>query len=178
MTQDEKILYNKLTKLVNIANQRLARLEKLTGEKESFSAKQLMDYLNSSPLQATTEAGRISLKKNYGLNKLKAIEKATSEFLEDETSTLSGIKNYNKHIQTTLNKTVSVKELSKLYIASQNYEWIYNYFDSEIWDTARESKSSNWSFETFYNTLITANDSLGEENRSDIEAFYSYIMKE
>lgn len=185
MTKDEEILYNRLLKIIEKANKRLLRLEKLTGKKESFASKQLFDYLNASNIQAITKSDRISLKKSYKLNQLKAIEKATEDFLKESTSTISGAKKYKNYIEQLVGKKLSWSSVNKIYVASDNYEWIYNYYDSDIWDIARESKEQNWSFNTFLNTVIQGNSSLFNdfsENKKDVELqiniFYDYIMKE
>lgn len=41
-------LFNELKKLSKTANQRILRLERLTGEKETFAVKQLTDYLSTT----------------------------------------------------------------------------------------------------------------------------------
>ena len=46
MTPEEQKLYNDLKKLAKRANQRLVRLERLTGEKGTFASKQL--YVSST----------------------------------------------------------------------------------------------------------------------------------
>ena len=86
MTPAEQKLFNDLKKLAKRANQRLVRLERLTGEKGTFASKQLYDYLDSSELQALSKAGRIRVSKDFSFTQLKAIIKATEQFLENPTS--------------------------------------------------------------------------------------------
>ena len=75
MTPAEQKLYNDLKKLAKRANQRLVRLERLTGEKGTFASKQLYDYLDSSTLNALTPSLRIKVSKTFNLMQLKAIIK-------------------------------------------------------------------------------------------------------
>ena len=105
MTPQEERLYNDLKKLAKRANQRLVRLERLTGEKGTFASKQLYDYLDSSELQALSKTGRIRVSKNFSFTQLKVIIKATNQFLENPTSTQSRSKKENKRIFTKSRKT-------------------------------------------------------------------------
>ena len=105
MTPQEEKLYNDLKKLAKRANQRLVRLERLTGEKGTFASKQLYDYLDSSELQALSKTGRIRVSKNFSFTQLKAIIKATNQFLESPTSTQSRSKKENKRIFRKSRKT-------------------------------------------------------------------------
>ena len=89
MTPAEQKLFNDLKKLAKRANQRLVRLERLTGEKGTFASKQLYDYLDSNELKALSKAGRIRVSKQFNFTQLKAIIKATEQFLESPTSTQS-----------------------------------------------------------------------------------------
>ena len=78
-TPEESELYRETIALVKRANQRLLRMERATGEKGTFAAKQLYDYLGSSTVNAVTSKGRISLKKSYSVNQLKAIKKGKKD---------------------------------------------------------------------------------------------------
>lgn len=98
MTQDELKLYNELKKLSKRANQRLVRLERLTGEQGTFASKQLYDYLDASELQALSRAGRVRVSKQFSITQMKAIIKATKQFLGSATSTQSRSKKDNKGI--------------------------------------------------------------------------------
>lgn len=190
MTKDELSLYNDLLKLSKKANGRIERLEKLTGKQETFAVKQLIDYLDSPVLGAVTDKGRISIKKNYTINKMRAIKKATEEFLANDLSSVRGVKDYQKRFSKLTNRQISLDDLSDIYIASENYDWIYDYYGSEIWDMARDSKSQNWSFDTFLQTFLQSSDDfsklyndenltvLAQENlHNKVQDFYVYIMK-
>ena len=70
-------LYNDLKKLAKRANQRILRLERLTGQTGSFGVKQLYDYLDSDTLNALTSKGRIAVRRDFDETQMKAIIKAT-----------------------------------------------------------------------------------------------------
>lgn len=63
---------------------------------------------------------------------LKAIEKATNEFLED-ISTVTKVKNYQKALSMKVEKPISLAQANTYYRAYNNYTWIENYFGSEFW---------------------------------------------
>lgn len=132
MTNDESKLYNELQKLVKKANLRIYRLEKLTGKKETFASKNLADYLSVKGIDALTESIRISLKKDYTLMQMKAIEKVVNNFLND-TSTVTKVRKYQQEVSQKLGKTISLKYAEAFYRASRDYEWIYDYYGSEFW---------------------------------------------
>ena len=53
-TPTEASLFNLLKKEAKKANQRILRLERLTGQTSTFATKQLYDYLDSEKLNALT----------------------------------------------------------------------------------------------------------------------------
>ena len=136
MSKEEQQLYNELQKLVKRANQRLVRIEKLTGESGLFASKQLYDYLDSSTVQALTPASRIKISKTYDLMKLKAIKKATEQFLESDLSRVKGIKELTKTYSEKAGKTISYEQADVLYQSGRHYSWIIGMkglTESEFW---------------------------------------------
>ena len=132
MTNDESKLYNELQKLVKKANLRIYRLEKLTGKKETFASKNLADYLSVKGIDALTSSSRISLRKDYTLMQMKAIERVVNNFLND-TSTVTKVRKYQQEVSLKLGKDISLKYAEAFYRASRDYEWIYDYYGSEFW---------------------------------------------
>ena len=57
MSYQEQQLFNELKKLAKRANQRLLRMERLTGEQGLFASKQLYDYLDR--VNGLTLKGRV-----------------------------------------------------------------------------------------------------------------------
>lgn len=133
MTTEEKELYNDLKKLVKRANQRLLRLERLTGEKDSFSAKQLFDYLSSEKLNAVTKTNRIKTE-NFNLEQMEAIKNAVENFLDkDSLSTVSNIKKYKAKVEKAIGTEVSFKDLSTIYKARELWKWAEEQYGSAFW---------------------------------------------
>ena len=138
MSKEEQLLYNELQKLAKTANQRLLRMERLTGMQGSFASKQLYDYLDSSTLQAITPASRIRISKTYNLMQLKAIKKATEQFLDSDISRVKGIKKLTKSYSEKAGKTITYEQADVLYQSGRNYSWIIGMnglTESEFWGT-------------------------------------------
>lgn len=138
MSKEEQVLYNELQKLAKTANQRLLRMERLTGSQGLFASKQLYDYLDSSTLNALTPSSRIKVSKTFNLMQLKAIKKATEQFLESDISTVKGIKKLTKSYSEKAGKTISYEQADVLYQSGKNYSWIIGMnglTESEFWGT-------------------------------------------
>jgi hypothetical protein len=133
MTTEEKELYNDLKMLVKRANQRLVRLERLSGEKDSFSAKQLFDNLSSEKLKAVTKTNRIKTE-NFNLEQMEAIKNAVENFLDkDSLSTVSNIKKYKAKVEKAIATEVSFKDLSAIYKARGLWKWSEDQYGSAFW---------------------------------------------
>ena len=89
MKSDNLELYNELRKLVKKANQRLVRLERFTGRQNSWASKILRNKLDTVKLNAWTVKNRIRINKNMSIKQLKAIKRATENFINSKTSTKS-----------------------------------------------------------------------------------------
>lgn len=133
MTTEEKELYKDLKILVKRANQRLVRLERLTGEKDSFSSKQLFDYLSSEKLKAVTKTNRIKID-NFNLEQMGAIKNAVENFLDkDSLSTVTNIKKYKAKVEKAIGTKVSFKDLSTIYKARDLWKWTDEQYGSAFW---------------------------------------------
>lgn len=177
MTTEEKELYNDLKKLVKRANQRLVRLERLTGEKDSFSAKQLFDYLSSEKLKAVTKTNRIKTE-NFNLEQMEAIKNAVENFLDkDSLSTVSNIKKYKAKVEKAIGSEVSFKDLSVIYKARDLWKWTDEQYGSAFWtDFAPrilEQNKNEWiEFAKLYSQ--EGNDL---EIKQKLTEIYDYIQK-
>ena len=139
MTSEESALFQEVNKLVKRANQRLLRMERATGEKGSYSAKELYDKLSSDTLNAITAptdrhvGGRISMKKSYNVQQLRAIKTATEKYL-NEISTVRKAKSYAKEVSEKSGVPLDLKRASSIFQLRDNYEWIYEYYKgSDFW---------------------------------------------
>lgn len=133
MTSEESALFQEVNKLVKRANQRLLRMERATGEQGSYSAKELYDRLSSDTLNAVTSGGRISMKKSYNVQQLRAIKTATEKYLHG-ISTVPKAKSYTKEVSEKSGVSLDLKGASTIFQLKENYEWIYDYFPgSDFW---------------------------------------------
>lgn len=178
MTKEEQKMYNELLKLINQANSRLARLEKITGLKESFSSKELADYLSVTGLNALTESGRVSKRKDYTIMQMQAIEKLINNFLADGISSAKDVKEYTIKVSKMLGQKVTIKQADVFYRMTHDYKWIYEYYEqSEFWqDIAPLSKTQD--VDTWQKTLESHahGDIIKEPNlRYKVIALYHYV---
>lgn len=177
MTTEEKELYSDLKMLVKRANQRLVRLERATGEKDSFSTKQLFDYLSSEKLKAVTKTNRIKTE-NFNLEQMEAIKNAVENFLDkDSLSTVSNIKKYKAKVEKAIGTKVSFKDLSVIYKARDLWKWSDEQYGSAFWtDFAPrilEQNKNEWiEFAKLYSQ--EGNDL---ELQGKLSQIYDYIQK-
>lgn len=177
MTTEEKELYNDLKMLVKRANQRLVRLERLTGEKDSFSSKQLFDYLSSEKLKAVTKSNRIKIS-NFNSEQMGAIKNAVENFLDkDSLSTVSNIKKYKAKVEKAIGTEVSFKDLSVIYKARDLWKWTDEQYGSAFWtdfapQILNQDKNEWIEFAKLYSQ--EGNDLEIKEKLSQI---YDYIQK-
>lgn len=177
MTTEEKELYNDLKMLVKRANQRLLRLERLTGEKDSFASKQLFDYLSSEKLKAVTKTNRIKTD-NFNVEQMEAIKNAVENFLDkDSLSTVSNIKKYKAKVEKAIGTEVSFKNLSAIYKARDLWKWTDEQYGSAFWtDFAPrilEQDKNEWiEFAEIY-----AQEGNDLEIKQKLKEIYDYIQK-
>lgn len=180
MTSEESQLFSEVNKLVKRANQRLLRVERATGTRGTFASSELYDYLSASNLKAITSGGRISFKKSYNVNQLRAVKTATEKYLNESTSTVRGVKSYRKKVNEQAGKEVSFEQASAIFQARRNYKWIYEYMTaSEFWTFAKTSKENGWTREQFINEISNYIESEipDEDLRVSIGFLYDYIME-
>ena len=171
-------LFSELKKLAKKANQRILRLERLTGKTGTFATKQLYDYLDTDLLNAITSKGRISVRKSYSNLQMKAIIKAINQFLEG-VSTVSKVKSETKKLSKEAGVNLSLSQANTYYQAQYNYRWIYKYMTpSEFWELARECVKENWSENTFIENISVyiTDRTIDELLKIDLINLYKYIQ--
>ena len=97
-TIDEKSLFLEMKKLSKRVNQRILRIESLTGQTDTFATKQLHDYLSSKVVNAWTKSGRVAARKDFTKLQMQAIIRASKNFLKQDTSKVTGIKKYTESV--------------------------------------------------------------------------------
>ena len=130
MSEKEE-LFKELKKLAKRANQRILRLERLTGLKEPFATKQLMDYLSVE--DAVSKKGRVRVTMKFSENQMVNIIKATKEFLAEETSLVSGVKKLKKQVEKSLDTEITWEIASAGYTANELYDWANETYSSKFW---------------------------------------------
>lgn len=181
-TPEESMLYRETMALVKRANQRLLRMERLTGEKGTFASKGLYDELSSSTVNAVTKEGRISLKKSYDTTQLRLIKRATEEYLSDTTgSTTRGVKKYTKQASEKMGANLSFSQASDIFQVRYTYQWIYEYFPgSEFWadygNQAKKKQINEFAFvEDIFKDIKEQKENIeDEEMRQKLIRLYNY----
>lgn len=166
-------LFLELKKLSKRANQRILRLERLTGEKETFAVKELMDYLSS--VNAVTKSGRVRYAMSMTETELTGAIKKTKEFLfEKQYTTTREVKKLKAEIEKSIGVELKYKDISTFYTASKLWKWVDKNFDSNFWtDFAplifEESKSS------WVELVINHSQIKDSDVRNKLKAIYDYI---
>lgn len=178
--------YNKLTKEVKVANQRIQKLQDRYGE-NSWAINQLYNKINTDKLNAiSSKTGGIKISKNMSDIELKAIQKATEEFLENKkTSTLRGVKSTIRNTKESLKATfgdqahnMTDKEINYLYnlVEDKNMRDITEQIGaSEVWARLIQAKEQNLKsseFKDLFKEDIDINDKDVKEYLREI--YYKY----
>lgn len=179
LTPEQQKLYNELKKLSKTANQRILEVERRYGER-SWAVKKLSERLEVENLQALSSTGRIRVSKGFSEVQMKAIIKATKQFLKSETSTLRGIKKTSQQLKKNIRKTVASDEME---ISDEDIETLYGIFKdddiswltkyippSDVWIALQDAKESQDTYDEFV-------DRLGLENRIEMENDVSIALR-
>lgn len=171
-------LYNELKKLAKRANQRILRLERLTGKTGTFATKQLYDYLDSETLNALTNKGRVKVRRDFDEIQMKAIVKAVNIFLND-VSTVKKVKKIVKEYSVQAGKELTIKDAETFYQARNYNDIIRKYFESDYWEIGRTVVKNNYSFDKFKDILVGAvnSDFVDELLKEDLEGLYEYTLR-
>lgn len=151
--------YEQLKKQVIKTNKAISRIEKQYGE-SSWGINNLYNKLNNDVFKGVTKSGKIRLNKSMSDIQLKAIEKATSKFLENKkTSTLTGIKGVVKDVKSSLKATygdmgnrLTNKEVNMLYdlVEDKDKRSITEQIGaSDLWATIIQAKEQRLDYNKF-----------------------------
>lgn len=168
-TKERAKLIADTRKLVSDANRRLKGLNQ-AGYKGTWASKKLADRLDTKILNAWTKQGKIKVNKILTNTQLKAIQKATQQFMTSQTSKVSGIKKVKESTLDSLRATLSKDiELDEMDVESA-YEMLSNkdfdYFNnadrigaSTMWALIEDAKEYDQSEDTFISRLLNMYDS-------------------
>ena len=190
MMFDKNKDFEKLKRDVANANKRIRNIEKQYGE-ESWAISQLYTKIRDNQLvNGINKKGLIRVNKNMSNIQLKAIEKATNEFMASKTSKLTGIKSTIKDVKKSLQATygdmgnrLTNKEINTLYdlVEDKNKRIMTEQIGaSDLWATlvqAKEQGLSENQFEDLINRRSNAdlNDLDAKKFLEDI--YNSYVIK-
>lgn len=174
---DENKLFNELKKLAKRANQRILRLERLTGIKESFATKQLIDYLSSEPLKAITKSGRVKASKKMSETQMIATIKATKNFLASPLSKVKSVKEYKKQVEKSIGVDLSYSDVSTMYQAIELWDWAEDNYGSDFW-TDLVPKIFKQSKDSWVSELSSMAEETNDETvRNKLKVIYDYIQR-
>lgn len=154
MTEDLK----ELKQLVKKANQRIARIESRYGDNMgmgSWGVRNLYDALDNGVVNGISQlSGKIQIKKNMSPTQLKAIQKATQKFLDNEkTSTLKGINEVKRSVREGIKRSLSNPNPEKsrsgsVEITDKDAETLYSFLeDKTLRSTVEKIGASDvWNF--------------------------------
>ena len=162
LNEKQEELYKELKKLSKRANQRLVRLEREFG-KDTWASKKLRNRLETEVLNAWTKDGRVRLNKSMSMTQMRAVIKATEQFLTSKTSTVGGVKKVKKTTISGLAKSLGTdgesltnEEAEALYdMLSDDYVTdLLKYIPaSEFWSLIQDAKEQNDTQEQFINRI-------------------------
>lgn len=168
-TKDRAKLLADTLKLISDANRRLKGLNQ-AGYKGTWASKKLAERLNTKVLNAWSKQGKIKINKTLTNTQLKAIQKATQQFMASQTSKASGIKKIKEStldsLRATLSKDIELDEMD----VETAYEMLSNkdfdYFNnadrvgaSTMWALIEDAKEYEQSEDTFISRLLNMYDS-------------------
>lgn len=164
ISQEQKELYEELKKLAKRANQRIVRLEREFG-KDKWAVKNLRDRLDTEKLNAWTKTGRIKYNKSMSITELRAVTKATKQFLNSQTSTKRGIQQVRKKQIESLRISLSTDEKEFTFEEAETFYRLFEDTDytffirkydipaSAFNDLIQEAKEYNNTFDDFLENL-------------------------
>lgn len=120
-------MQKELKNRIKAVNQRLVELEKRY-DANTWASRNLKARLSKPKINAITKKGRITLSKNLSMQQLRAIEKATNQFLASKTSSLKGMKQIKSSVVNSLQRTLSIDESD---ISYEDAELLYSLLENK-----------------------------------------------
>ena len=143
-----------------VRNPKTGRFERVSKEVKrvsydagTWASKKLINRLETSTLDAWSK-GRVKIRENMTITQLRAVQKATSQFMASKTSTLKGIQSVKESTKESLKATLSDEDLGD--ITDSEVETMYNMLSdndfkflsdkvgaSTAWSLIEDAKESN-----------------------------------
>lgn len=115
-----KAVRNPKTGRYERANKEVKRVSYDNG---TWASKKLINRLETSTLDAWSK-GRVVIRENMTITQLRAVQKATSQFMVSKTSTLKGIESVKETTKASLKATLSDDDIGSL--SDSEVETMYN----------------------------------------------------
>lgn len=178
---------------VKKANLRLTLLEKNFG-KDSWASSIYREKLESKKIQALSLSGRVQVDEKMSLSQLRAIDKATRNFLHSKTSKVSDIRKIRKEtIQSFRERFADSDDFKISKISTQDAEKLYSIFEDKdtrkfaekhggspvlqlIADNMKEGTTKKEFFQSFYANLIDEG-SVDVSTKRALNKIYKNIIK-
>lgn len=113
-----------------VRNPKTGRFERVSKEVNrvsydsgTWASKKLINRLETSTLDAWSK-GKVKIRENMTITQLRAVQKATSQFMASKTSTLKGIQNVKESTKQSLRATLSDEDIGE--ITESEVETMYN----------------------------------------------------
>ena len=170
--------YEKLKKDVALANKRIRNIERVYGE-ESWAINQLYNKIRDKELvNGINKNGLIRVNKTMSDVQLKAIQKATKEFIDSQTSKLTGIKKAIRLTKKGLagvlgdkDHPISNKDINKLYDLVRDKEkrdLTEQIGASKLWAETRHAKDKDLTFKRYYKN-VSKNSDVVLKDKNDVK---------
>ena len=179
--------YKQLKRDIKVANQRIQKIQSRYGE-GSWAVNRLYSKIDNNLVNGVSPlTGNIRLRSDMTEIQLKAIQKATTSFLESQTSTLRGVKKAVKNMKDSIKaqysdmgRDLTDEEAQKLYSFLENKDTrnlVEQIGASETWARTIQAKEQNLNINEFvklFENRININDL---DVRSDLETLYMKYMQ-
>lgn len=166
-----------LMKNVNIANQRIARIEKRYGDNDglgSWGVRNLYDAIDNSVVNGISQiSGRIKIDKNMSPAQLKAIDKAVSKFIAPTTksSTLRGINEIKRNVRAGIQKSLANPKPEQnrptREVSDADAERLYSFVEDKTLRSTTEKIGAS----TLWNFLIDAKEKKEQGDKFGLREF-------
>ena len=153
-----------------VRNPKTGRFERVSSEVKrvsydagTWASKKLINRLETSTLDAWSK-GRVKIRENMTVTQLRAVQKATSQFMASKTSTLTGIQSVKESTKESLKATLSDEDIGE--ITESEVETMYNMLSdndfkflsdkvgaSTAWSLIEDAKESNDTEQGWINRL-------------------------
>lgn len=189
----DKKLYNAVVKQIEKTNKRLRNLER-GGNYNSYASKKLFTRLDAKAMDVLqkTRKGKIvksvKLRKGLSNTQLKAIQKATQQFLQSQTSTSRGIENVREQTKKSMFETLRLDPDSKITMddIDDYYDMLgdkdFDFFNEKIgasamWDMVADAKEMDASPDGFLKIIERHGMSVDEDVRAKALRLYDkYVI--